>query len=60
MLKEEIHIRVEKELLSEIDRVAKYLGLNRSQLIRLAVRSFLAHRKKMLLDLVVLESYEET
>jgi len=58
MLTEEIHIRLEKGLLEEIDDLAKYLGLTRSQLIRLALKSFLAHRKKMLLDLVVMEEIE--
>ena len=44
MLKEQIHIRIDKKTLDELDDFARELGLNRSQLIRLAIKSFLKHR----------------
>ena len=48
MLGEEIHIRIDQKTLEEIDDFAKELGLNRSQLIRLAIKSFLKHRIRFL------------
>jgi len=48
MLKDEIHLRIDRETLREIDSFAKEIGLNRSQLIRLAIKSFLKHRIKFL------------
>ena len=41
MLEYEIHIRVSRETLKQIDELAKSLGLNRSQVIRMAIKLFL-------------------
>jgi len=48
MLKEQIHIRIDKKTLDELDDFARELGLNRSQLIRLAILSFLKHKVEFL------------
>ena len=48
MKTEQLHIRIDKKTLRELDKFAKELGLNRSQLIRLAILSFLKHRIEFL------------
>ena len=41
MLEYEIHIRIDHETLKKIDELSKSLGLNRSQIIRMAIKLFL-------------------
>ena len=57
MKTEQLHIRIDKETLKKVDEFARELGLNRSQLIRLAILSFLKHRIEFL-SLLGVESNE--
>ena len=45
MLDEQIHVRIDAETLKELNELAKAMGLNRSQLIRLAIKTFIRNSK---------------
>jgi len=47
----DIHIRLDKETVEEIDYLCNQYGLNRSQLIRLALKAFLRHQSQFLVYL---------
>ena len=57
-LSHEIHVRIDVETLKKIDDLAQELGLKRSQLIRLIIRSFIRNLDKMIRVLMV-EGYGE-
>lgn len=57
-LRHELHIRIDEETLRRIDDLAQELGLKRSQLVRLIIRSFMRNMDEMIRVLMV-EGYGE-
>jgi len=53
---EDIHIRIDKETLNRIDRMAQEIGLKRSQLIRLIIKVFMRQQNEIL-RLIMMEAY---
>jgi metal-responsive CopG/Arc/MetJ family transcriptional regulator len=53
MWSEKIHIRVSKDMLERLDQIAEDIGLTRSQLIRVILRSFIKNYKEYLKEIMV-------
>jgi antitoxin component of RelBE/YafQ-DinJ toxin-antitoxin module len=53
MWTEKIHIRVSKDMLERLDQIAEDIGLTRSQLIRIILKSFIKNHKEYLKEIMV-------